>query len=196
MIALGSPEETTQIFNEAEKVLPFSGRIWELEAEWIERSGTEEVSAWYEKGIRRVLLTDCVAPIGFESKFGSEGPRDFLSTRYVAHLIAQEPETVIPKLNSLLQIAPTLPLSFLSFILSLSLPSTTLATESKFRQKIHARIVEHPEAGPEEWVAYAEEMLRRGEIVESNKVMQLAARRCTGRQGMVLQTLWSRVCDA
>lgn len=184
------------LFVNAEKALPFSGRIWELEADWIERSGVEDVAAWYEKSIKRVLLTDAKMPIGFESKFGSEGPRDFLPMRYVAHLVTQNPSTIIPKLNQLLLIAPTLPLSFHSYILTLSIPSIAPAVEQKFRQSIHARIVEHPDAGPEEWVSYAEEMLRRGEIVESNKVMQLATRRCQGRAAGVLQSLWARVCDA
>lgn len=184
------------MFKDAEKALPWSGRIWDVQADWIERSGTEDVAAWYETSIKRVLLLDAVRAVDFQSKFDAPAPRELLPMRYISYLSTQDPLSIPDKLSELLRIAPTLPLSFLSFILDLTIPGLERAVEVRFRNAIHARIVGHPEARAEHWVAYAGDLLRQGEVLESNKTMQVAARACVGREGTRLERLWAAVCDA
>lgn len=196
VVALGTDEEAAEVFAEVERALPFSGRVWAVAADWIERSGTEDVGAWYEKNINRVLLTDAIIPLDFISKFDSTGPRELLPMRYITYLLTQDPTIVPKKLNSLLLAAPTLPITFLSYVLSLVLPGLSPAIESAFRKSVHSRIVDHPDATSIEWVAFAGELLNRGEIIESNKVMQRATRACKGHDGKRLQAMWSKVCDA
>ncbi|KAG0653551.1 U3 snoRNP protein [Rhodotorula mucilaginosa] len=199
-------------FVQATRTLPYSSKVWDLYADFAERqSGRSpaDVEAWYEKSIRRSLLTDALPPAGFDSTFVSYAhvtPRELLPRRFVHYLATTSPSDFQPKVVHLLASAPTLSLSFLSSILDPSGPALeTISSSSNnssrtFRRKIHERIVAHPDAGVEEWLAYAEELVRAGEASKSQEVVQRARGQLlagSGGEGAVRQfdAGWAHVCS-
>lgn len=195
VVALAALPTITSTFTLATSALPFSGRIWDVHAEWIERTGAEDVSAWYEASIRRVLRADAVPPVGFVSQFEGLEPRELLPRRYLGYLVTKG-EDIQGKVESLLRSAPALSIDFLSFALGLAGPGVRGSAEARFREMMHARIVEHCEAGAVEWVAYAKELLRMGEVVKSNEVVRRAMRTLKGGELAALERRWTEVCDA
>jgi len=197
-----SADEAQPVLDEAVKAIPFSGRVWDVYAEWAERS-EEDVGGWYERAVRRVLLADARHPVGFESALAGERaqPREALPRRYLAFLVATAPATYPAKAVSLLNGAPALSLDFLRHALELAAPATLAGVGERevgaLRRELLARITGHDEAGPAEWCAAAEELLRRGEVVESGEVVKRAKRALQGGRGWpVFETMWARVLDA
>lgn len=199
-------------FVQATRTLPYSAKVWDLYADFAERqSGRSpaDVEAWYEKSVRRSLLTDALPPAGFDSTFVSYAhvtPRELLPRRFVHYLATTSPSDFQPKLVHLLASAPTLSLSFLSSILDPSGPALEMSSSSSasnsrtFRRKIHERIVAHPDAGVDEWLAYAEELVRAGEASKSQEVVQRARGQLlagSGGEGAVRQfdAGWAHVCS-
>lgn len=209
----GDDEALEKAFIQATRTLPYSAKVWDLYADFAERqSGRSpaDVEAWYEKSIRRSLLTDALPPAGFDSTFVSYAhvtPRELLPRRFVHYLAITTPSDFQPKVVHLLASAPTLSLSFLSSILDPSGPAleTTSSSSSSsnsrtFRRKIHERIVAHPDAGVDEWLAYAEELVRAGEASKSQEVVQRARGQLlagSGGEGAVRQfdAGWAHVCS-
>lgn len=203
--------ELERAFGRATQVLPFSSKVWDLYAAFVEREAEAtpaEIEAWYDRSIRRVLLTDALPPAGFATTFGAYAhvtPRELLPRRLVHYLAIVSPSDFQAKLLRLLTSAPTLSLSFLSSILDPSGPAlgTRAASAKKaraFRRSIHERIVAHPEAGVDEWLAYAEELVRAGEVAGGQEVVQRARGTllASGGEGSVRQfdAGWAQVCSA
>lgn len=196
VVALEPIEKVSAIFTEAIKSLPFSGKIWSIQASFIERSGTEDVSAWYQRSIKRCLLSDAVPPIGFESKFedGIEPPREFLPRSYLTYLRATAPESITSILTQLILESPTLSMHFLSYALQ-TVPKSNKKESKLFREMIYSRIID-ASPGASEFVAFGEELLRTGEIEKSNDIMRRARRTLKGAELSLLDQKWSAVCDA
>ncbi|GAA6064477.1 hypothetical protein JCM10212_000357 [Sporobolomyces blumeae] len=207
-LSLGlSPDEMAPLIANGTRALPFSAKLWDLSAEITEQAATtpQQVAAWYESSIRRSLLTDALPPANFTSSFADfvdVPPRELLPRRFVHYLSTTLPAQLESTLVKLFSTAPTLSLPFLTYVLSLTGPSVSPTTPSsrKFRQKVHERIVAHPEAGPEEWVAYATELLKAGQANESQEVLrrakgQLALMRGDGEVRR-FEREWEAVCSA
>lgn len=195
---------------QATRALPFSSKVWDLFADFTERAADSPaaVEKWYESSIRRVLLTDAAPPASFESTFADHSalaPRELLPRRYVHYLSTTAPASFQPKLLSLLSSAPSLSLSFLSSVLdptgpalaSTSSPSPSPSNRS-FRHQIFERVVSHPDAGPEEWLAYAEELVRTGQVVKSQEVVRRAKGDVKLKGGEAelrrFERMWDEVC--
>ena len=198
-----SPDQVVPLVNKATQVLPFSSKIWDLSAEITEQtlSSPESISAWYESSIRRSLLTDALPPSNFTSSFPDFidlAPRELLPRRFVHYLSTTLPASLETTLLRLFSAAPTLSLSFLSYVLSLSGPSSSASR--KFRRKVHERIVEHPEASSEEWVEYAKELMRDGEVKKCQEVLGRAKGLLKVRKGdgevKAFEREWEAVCSA
>ncbi|GAA5922923.1 hypothetical protein JCM1841_004474 [Sporobolomyces salmonicolor] len=190
------------LMTQATRSLPYSSKLWDVAAEFIESdessSTPDEIEKWYEAAIRRSLLTDALPPSSFASTFTDYAPmtpRELLPRRYVHYLATVSPAAVQPNLLALFASAPALSLSFLSYVLALSGPSLS---DRKFRLKVHERIVAHPDAGADEWLAYAEETLRAGEVRKNGEVLR-RARGELGRKGegevRRFESEWERVCS-
>lgn len=202
-------------FVQATRTLPYSAKLWDLYADLVERASGRspaDVEAWYEKSIRRSLLTDALPPAagdgGFDSQFVAYAhvtPRELLPRRFVHYLATTFPADFEPKLVRLVLSAPTLSLSFLTSILDPSGPALVGSRRDhrhhlKFRRQIHERIVAHPDAGVDEWLAYAEELVRAGEAAKSQGVVQRARGQLLagpGGEGAVRQfdAGWAHVCS-
>lgn len=196
-------DEIVRLVNKATQVLPFSSKIWDVSAEITEQTLTspEAVSKWYESSIRRTLLTDALPPSNFTSSFRDFvdlAPRELLPRRFVHYLSTTLPASLETTLLQLFSSAPTLSLSFLSYVLSLSGPSSSASR--KFRRKVHERIVEHPEASSEEWVEYAKELMRDGEVKKCQEVLGRAKGLLRVRKGegevKAFERAWDGVCSA
>ncbi|GAA5860752.1 hypothetical protein JCM3774_006274 [Rhodotorula dairenensis] len=207
-------EDLEKEFVQATRTLPYSAKLWDLYADFAERGSERspaDVEAWYEKSIRRSLLTDALPPAaiagpdGFDSQFVAYAhvtPRELLPRRFVHYLATTYPADFEPKMVRLVQSAPTLSLSFLSSILDPSGPALVESSlrNKKFRRQIHERIVAHPDAGVDEWLAYAEELVRAGEASKSQEVVQRARGQLLagrGGEGAVRQfdAGWAHICS-
>ncbi|BGP33859.1 U3 snoRNP protein [Rhodotorula toruloides] len=196
-----SVKDVASLLTQAVRALPFSSKLWDLFADFAERTAElpAAVEQWYEFSIRRVLLTDAVPPASFESTFTDYAalpPRELLPRRYVHYLTTTAPASCRAKLLSLLSSAPALSLSFLSTILDPTGPA--LSSDRPFRQQIFERIVSHPEAGPEEWLSYAEELVRTGQVVKSQEVLRRAKGDVKLKRGegelRRFEMMWDEVC--
>ncbi|GJN92981.1 hypothetical protein Rhopal_006026-T1 [Rhodotorula paludigena] len=197
--------DLSALYAQATRALPYSSKLWDLFAIFTEQSASTPaaVEQWYESSIRRVLLTDALPPASFVSTFdhvdAALPPREELPRRYVHYLSTSNPAQFAAKLTSLLSTAPTLSLSFLSSVLEPSSPALPSSSSSRaFRIKLHERIVAHPDAGVDEWVAYAEELLRAGQAAKSQEVLARAraAVKLASGDGEVrrLEGAWEDVC--
>ncbi|GAA5977679.1 hypothetical protein JCM10908_005054 [Rhodotorula pacifica] len=200
-------DQLQKAFAQATRTLPYSSKVWDLYADFTEQQSglsPSEVEAWYEKSVRRSLLTDALPPAGFDSTFTSYAnvtPRELLPRRFVHYLSTVSPSDFQPKLLALLASAPTLSLSFLSSILDPTGPALLDTSSRAFRRKIHERIVAHPEAGVEEWLTYAEELVRAGEASKGQEIVQRARGQLlagAGGEGAVRQfdAGWAHICSA
>jgi hypothetical protein len=121
-------------------------------------------------------------------------PRELLPRRFVHYLSTTNPAALEPTLSRLFDQAPTLSLSFLSHVLNLSTSTST----NKFRNKVHEKIVNHPEAGAEEWVEYAKELMGQGQVKELQVVLGKAEKMLKLRKGETeaarYQSLWQSAC--
>ncbi|GAA6037368.1 hypothetical protein JCM8097_008533 [Rhodosporidiobolus ruineniae] len=189
-----SQDDLAPLFAQATRSLPFSTKVWDLYAAFTEQTASTPaaVETWYASSIRRVLLTDALPPAGFSSAFADPSaaaanepatpPREVLPRRYVHYLATTSPADFQPKLLALLNSCPSLSLSFLSSVLDPSSPafsSTSSKSDLAFRHAIHERIVGHPEAAAEEWLAYAEEAFRtaaqvKGGVGKAQEVLKRA----------------------
>lgn len=209
--ATPTPEEGTSLegaFVQATRILPYSAKVWDLYADFVERQSDRtpgETEAWYEKSIRRSLLTDALPPADFVSTFSAYvhvTPRELLPRRFVHYLSTVSPSDFQPKVLRLLSSAPTLSLSFLSSILDPTGPELATASSAKgraFRRQLHERIVAHPEAGADEWLAYAEELVRSGEVTKGQEVVQRARGQLSTRGEAAVRQFdagWAHVCSA
>ncbi|GAA5878944.1 hypothetical protein JCM8547_003254 [Rhodosporidiobolus lusitaniae] len=212
--------DLTPLFTQATRSLPFSTKLWDLFASFTEETAAtpSAVETWYTSSIRRVLLTNALPPASFSSAFvdpaaAASGddplpPRELLPRRFVHYLTTVSPADFHVKLSALLISAPSLSLSFLSSILDPSSPAFSSSASGQagesallFRQKIHERILAHPEAGVEEWLAYAEEAFRTPALVGGVGKAQDVLRRARGRLGLLgegevsrFDAAWERVC--
>ncbi|GAA5993052.1 hypothetical protein JCM11641_006645 [Rhodosporidiobolus odoratus] len=201
-----SSDDLATLFTQATRALPFSTKLWDLVAAFTEETAPtpEAVEQWYGTSIRRVLLTDAFPPPDFTSAFSdaavstSVPPRELLPRRFVQYLTTTNPAAFQPKLRALLSSAPSLSLSFLTSILSPTSPSPSSGLS--FRHALYERIVAHPEAGAEEWLAYAAEAFRSkvaGGVGKAQDVLRRgrAAMRLRG-EGEVrrFDAAWEKVC--
>ncbi|GAA6025783.1 hypothetical protein JCM10207_002520 [Rhodosporidiobolus poonsookiae] len=205
--------ELSPLFAQATRALPFSTKLWDLFASFTEESAStpEAVELWYTSSIRRALLTDALPPASFTSAFPDHAafpPREVLPRRYVHYLSTTNPASFQPRLVALLASCPALSLSFLSFILDPSSPaftsSSSSSTDLAFRRQIHERIVAHPEAGADEWLAYAEEAFSprmgakaAGSVAQAQEVLRRARGQLRLRgEGEVrrFDALWEEAC--
>ncbi|GAA5956217.1 hypothetical protein JCM3765_005493 [Sporobolomyces pararoseus] len=195
-----SPDEVSPLFTRALDALPFSSKLWNISAEFTEQtesSSPEKISKWYLTSIQRSLLTDALPPANFISSFHDlldVLPRELLPRRFVHYLSTNNPASLEPTLLKLFDQAPTLSLSFLSHILTISTSTST----KQFRNKVHEKIVNHPEAGAEEWVEYANELMGQGEVKQLQVVLGKADAQLRLRRGKQeaerFQFLWQRAC--
>ncbi|BGP18225.1 hypothetical protein JCM10213_007854 [Rhodosporidiobolus nylandii] len=205
--------ELAPLFSQATNALPFSTKLWDLAAAFTEETAATPgaVESWYGQAIRRTLLTDALPPAGFSSAFADPTapeavpPREVLPRRFVHYLATTAPADFHAKLVALLTSAPALSLSFLSSILdpsspAFSSPSGSSASDRAFRQAIHERITAHPEAGAEEWIAYAEDAFagRAGQGVQHAQEVLRRARGQLRLQGEAevrrFDALWEEAC--
>ncbi|GAA5918748.1 hypothetical protein JCM6882_007721 [Rhodosporidiobolus microsporus] len=202
------------LFIQATRSLPFSTKLWDLFASFTEESASTPaaVEAWYTSSIRRVLLTDALPPAAFSSSFADPAaaeqvpPRELLPRRFVHYLSTVSPADLHVKLSALLSSAPSLSLSFLSSVLDPSSPAFTSsssgASDRAFRTSLHERIVAHPDAAADEWIAYVEEAFRdAGKVAGGVAKAQEVLRRARGLlrlrgEGEVrrFDALWERAC--
>lgn len=209
-------DDLSPLFTQATRSLPFSTKLWDLLASFTEASPSltpAAVEAWYTSSIRRVLLTDALPPAGFLSSFSPIGsseedylpPRDLLPRRFVHYLATVSPAAFEPKLLALLASCPSLSLDFLSSVLDPSSPALVLGsgkTDLVFRSTIHDKITAHPDAGAEEWVAYAEELFRAGNgagggVAKAQEVLRRARGQLRLKGEAEVQrfdALWEVVC--
>ncbi|GAA6056822.1 hypothetical protein JCM3770_003586 [Rhodotorula araucariae] len=173
--------DTSPLFTQAARALPYSTKLWDLFASFTESTASTPgtVEAWYESSIRRVLLTDALPPADFTSSFNDYAgnpPRELLPRRYVRYLSTTTPGDFERKLVALVASAPTLSLAFLRSVLDPSGPALAAGVEPgrAFRSRLHERIVAHPDAGVAEWLAYADELVRAGEAAKSQEVIRRA----------------------
>lgn len=207
-----SPTEIESTFKAALKVLPFSGRLWDVQAQWIERGAelsVEEVVEWYEAAVQRVLLADARPPVNFESTFVDEvlAPRELIPRRYLAFVSERMPSELQDKVARLLKVAPMLSMEFLVFVLEVvsegmgfelvgsSSEEKKGKAERLFRELVWERVVAHPEAEADEWVAYADEMLKAGEVTKSGEVVRRAGRALRGGEKDRFDRRWTEICD-
>ncbi|GAA6019799.1 hypothetical protein JCM11491_000273 [Sporobolomyces phaffii] len=196
-----SPSDVRPLITEALKALPFSSKLWNLSAEFTEQtlsSSTDGVSSWYSSSIRRTLVTDAIPPADFSSRFPEFVdvlPRELLPRRFVHYLSTTSPAALEPTLARLFDEAPTLSLSFLSHVLSIS----TLTSTKSFRYKVHDKIVSHPEAGADEWVEYAKELMKDGRVEALQRVLRKANAQLElekGREELErFETMWQTACS-
>lgn len=199
------------LLTQATRALPFSSKVWDLFADFTERTADSPaaVEKWYESSIRRVLLTDAAPPASFESTFADHAalaPRELLPRRYVHYLSTTAPVSFQPKVLSLLSSAPSLSLSFLSSVLDPTGPAlastastaSTSPSDRSFRHQIFERVVSHPDAGPEEWLAYADELVRTGQVVKSQEVLRRAKGDVKLKRGEAelrrFERMWDEAC--
>ncbi|BGP50153.1 U3 snoRNP protein [Rhodotorula kratochvilovae] len=194
------PVSTSPLFAQATRALPYSTKLWDLYASFTESTASTPgaAEAWCESSIRRVLLTDALPPADFTSSFGDyagQPPRELLPRRYVHYLSTTSPGDFERKLLALLASAPTLSLAFLRSILD---PSGPALDGRAFRFKLHERIVAHPDADVDEWLAYAEELVRAGEAARSQEVIRRAkgVLKLRGGEGAVrrFDVEWEEAC--
>lgn len=197
VVGLGSIEEVNMVFEWIFKNLVWSGRIWEVICDYVERAGTEDVGEWYLKSIVRVLGLDGVSPIGLESKFSTVEVRELLPIRYINYLITSQPTQMGNKLITLLTLAPTLPLSIPIHLLSIQIPDFTQTELTSFRSSIHNKIIAHPQATPIHFIAFATHLLQVNQIQEANRIIHNATKKfTTPLEAQTLQLLWAQALDA
>jgi hypothetical protein len=192
-------DEKDELFRAALKAIPFSGRIWNDFAEYMEGRGRQEVEEWYETSIRSILsLSSALPPPDFVSKFDTPSPRTLLPPRYLNYLIESNSTTLlIDRIISLIKNTTSLPISFLEYILSLPLSSTTAPGINTFRNELFEAIVHHRLATVGHYVNFAEDLVKRGDVAGSNKIIvrARAVAKLNGRNGeSELELTWSRVC--
>lgn len=195
-----SPDEVSPLVTHALDALPFSSKLWNTAAEFMEQTEShspETASKWYLTSIQRALHTDALPPANFVSTFQEfidVLPRELLPRRFVHYLSSTNPAALEPTLLSLFDQAPTLSLSFLSHVLTLSTSTST----RPFRIQVLERIVNHPEASAEEWVGYAKELMQQGQVRPLQLVLGKADAQLTLRRGKGeaerFQALWQRAC--
>lgn len=198
-----SAADTDAVLQAAIANLPFSGRLWDVDATWIEQNKPEEATSWYEASVQRVMLADATPPINFHSKFADQvlPPRELVPRRYLAYVSTTELENLEIKIHALLNSVPMLSLEFLKFVLedvALGLEFEVGSRAHKlFRERVWERVVLHPHAGPAEWVEYAQELLSDGQVTKSSNVMRRAEKAVKSvEQKGELERRWQRVVDA
>lgn len=186
--------------------------MWDVQAQWIERGAelsAEEVVEWYEAAVQHVLLADARPPVNFESTFVDEvlAPRELIPRRYLAFVSERMPAELQAKVARLLKVAPTLSMEFLVFVLEVvsegmgfelvgsSSEGKKGKAERLFRESVWERVVAHPGAGADEWVAYADEMLKAGEVTKSGEVVRRAGRVLRGGEKDRFDRRWTEICD-
>lgn len=201
VVSLSTAEDVAAVLAQAVEALPFSGRLWDVRVTAMEQGGSSDPIAWYEReAIPRVMLADAVPPINFASKFANEvlPPRELVPRRYVAYIAATTSSSGVleEKVLELLRSAPTLSLEFVKFALDDVAAIELEGRRTAFRDQVWERVVAHPRAGPEEWVAFAQELLAAGEAGRSAEVMRRAEKAMMGDARKAdLQRRWQRVVD-
>ncbi|ORY76857.1 U3 small nucleolar RNA-associated protein 6-domain-containing protein [Leucosporidium creatinivorum] len=201
-----STDEIESTFVDALKALPFSGRLWDVQASWIEQQKeVAEIVEWYQKAVQRVLLADAKPPVNFESRFKDEAlePRELIPRRYLAFVSEKLEDELEERVRILLKEAPTLSLEFLVFVLEVVSEGMGFESnsggkgkkEQRFRETVWERVVAHPMAGSEEWVGFAEELLKGGRVTESADVVRRAGRVLKGAEKELFDRRWREVCD-
>lgn len=198
--------EIESTFAAALKALPFSGRLWDVQASWIEQQKeADQVLEWYQKAVLRVLLADAKPPVNFESRFKEEvlEPRELVPRRYLAYVSESLEGGLEERVRVLLKEAPTLSLEFLVFVLEVvsegmgfeSFSGGKGEKEERFRETVWERVVAHRAAGSEEWVGFAEELLKSGKVTKSADVVRRAGRILKGAEKELFDRRWREVCD-
>lgn len=201
-----STGEIDSTFAAALKALPFSGRLWDIQAAYIEQQKeADQILEWYQKAIHRVLLADAKPPVNFESRFKEEvlEPRELIPRRYLAYVSENFEGELEERVKVLLKEAPTLSLEFLVFVLEVvsegmgfeSASGGKGKKEQRFRETVWERVVAHRAAGSEEWVSFAEELLNSGKVTESADVVRRAGRILKGAEKEQFERRWRDVCD-
>lgn len=201
-----STDDIESAFAAALKALPFSGRLWDVQASWIEQQKeADHIVEWYQKAVQRVLLADAKPPVNFDSRFKDEAlePRELIPRRYLAYVSENLEGELEERVRVLLKEAPTLSLEFLVFVLEVVSEGMGFESssggkgkkEQKFRETVWERVVAHRAAGGEEWVGFAEELLKSGRVTESADVVRRAGRILKGAEKELFERRWREICD-
>ncbi|GAA5913858.1 snoRNA-binding rRNA-processing protein UTP6 [Sporobolomyces salmoneus] len=195
-----TPSDVSPLVTQALKLTPFSAKLWNISAEFTEQSlssSPSEISQWYLTSIQRTLLTDALPPPDFVTSFTEFVdvlPRELLPRRFVHYLSTNNPAALETTLLKLLESAPTLSLSFLTYVLTLRSSTTTRG----YRHKVHEKIVNHPEAGAEDWVEFAKELMEEGEVKTLQAILRKAEAQLGLKKGQQelerFQGLWQQAC--